>query len=127
MRQHVAVIVNVHAAAAPTGHPRRDLLEQSVRFFQWAREWCEKTRRTCARFLSSRLRPTRASRSSVSPTTTPSCSRLPPALKLAYVEILAARFSTPGVLEPSWIRLRNYLGGFSTFTAMMSIQATTGR
>ena len=43
LRQHVAVIVNVHAAAAPAGHPRRDLLEQSVRFFQWAREWCEKT------------------------------------------------------------------------------------
>ena len=42
LRQHVAVIVNVHAAAAPAGHPRRDLLEQSVRFFQWAREWCEK-------------------------------------------------------------------------------------
>jgi sugar phosphate isomerase/epimerase len=41
-RQHVPAIVNVHAAAAPVGHPRRDLLEQSVRFFQWAREWCEK-------------------------------------------------------------------------------------
>jgi hypothetical protein len=42
LRQHVPAIVNVHAAAAPAGHPRRDLLEQSVRFFQWAREWCEK-------------------------------------------------------------------------------------
>jgi sugar phosphate isomerase/epimerase len=42
LRQHVAAIVNVHAAAAPAGHPRRDLLEQSVRFFQWARDWCEK-------------------------------------------------------------------------------------
>jgi hypothetical protein len=41
LRQHAPAIVNVHAAAAPAGHPRRDLLEQSVRFFQWAREWCE--------------------------------------------------------------------------------------
>jgi sugar phosphate isomerase/epimerase len=42
LRQHAPTICNIHAAAAPAGHSRRDLLEQSVRFFQWAREWCEK-------------------------------------------------------------------------------------
>ena len=42
LRQHLPAIVNVHAAAAPAGHPRGDLLEQSVRFFRWAREWCGK-------------------------------------------------------------------------------------
>jgi sugar phosphate isomerase/epimerase len=34
-------IVNIHAAAAPRECSREALIDQSVRFFEWARQWCE--------------------------------------------------------------------------------------
>jgi sugar phosphate isomerase/epimerase len=38
--QKAPTVVNIHPAAAPEPPSRRELLEQSVRFFSWAREWC---------------------------------------------------------------------------------------
>jgi sugar phosphate isomerase/epimerase len=40
--QNSEAIVNVHAAAASLAAPRRELLEQSVAFLTWAREFCER-------------------------------------------------------------------------------------
>lgn len=39
--QQTETMVNIHSAAAPLDIPRRDLVDQSVRFFRWARKWCE--------------------------------------------------------------------------------------
>lgn len=39
--QQAPTVVNIHSAAAPLDIPRQDLVEQSIRFFSWAREWCE--------------------------------------------------------------------------------------
>lgn len=33
-------VVNIHAAAATATASRRDLIEQSIAFFSWARRWC---------------------------------------------------------------------------------------
>ena len=38
--QGAPAIVNIHAAAGPTGADRRGLLDRSVAFFLWARDWC---------------------------------------------------------------------------------------
>ena len=35
-------VVNIHAAAGPLEISRRTLVDQSVRFFAWARQWCER-------------------------------------------------------------------------------------
>ena len=94
LRQHVPTICK-RARSRCTGRPSpaRPSLA-SVRSFQWAREWCEKNAPDVARFLSSRLRPTLASRSSVSPTITPSCSsQCRPQRSWRMFGILAMRFS----------------------------------
>ena len=39
-RQGCPAIVNIHGAAAPLGEDRAVLLDESIRFFTWAREWC---------------------------------------------------------------------------------------
>jgi sugar phosphate isomerase/epimerase len=39
-RQGRPAIVNIHGAAAPLGGDRAALLDESIRFFTWAREWC---------------------------------------------------------------------------------------
>ena len=38
--QNAETIVNIHPAAGVEGDDRRHLIHQSVRFFDWAREWC---------------------------------------------------------------------------------------
>ena len=38
--QNAETIVNIHPAAGVEEDDRRDLIDQSVRFFDWAREWC---------------------------------------------------------------------------------------
>jgi sugar phosphate isomerase/epimerase len=39
-RQDGPTVVNIHSAAASSEHDRADLIDQSVRFFQWARRAC---------------------------------------------------------------------------------------
>ncbi len=38
--QQAPTLVNLHPAAGPLDAPRRELLERSVRFFEWALAWC---------------------------------------------------------------------------------------
>lgn len=38
--QQAKTVVNIHPAAGPEPRSRRELVEQSVRFFSWAQEWC---------------------------------------------------------------------------------------
>lgn len=40
--QHSSTIVNIHPAAGISSMARRDLVERSVSFFSWAREWCSR-------------------------------------------------------------------------------------
>ena len=40
VRQHRPAIVNIHGAAAEAGESRRALVDESIRFFKWGREWC---------------------------------------------------------------------------------------
>jgi len=40
VRQGATAVVNIHGAAGPNGADRRPLVEESVRFFSWSREWC---------------------------------------------------------------------------------------
>lgn len=39
--QQVETVINIHAAAGTMQPARRTLIEQSIRFFNWARQWCE--------------------------------------------------------------------------------------
>lgn len=41
-RQQSRIVVNIHAAAATADHPRSELIERSVSFFSWARQWCRR-------------------------------------------------------------------------------------
>jgi sugar phosphate isomerase/epimerase len=41
-RQQSPVIVNIHSAATSAAHPRLELIERSVSFFSWARDWCRR-------------------------------------------------------------------------------------
>jgi sugar phosphate isomerase/epimerase len=38
--QGCKAVVNVHAAAGANGATRRTLVDESIRFFSWCREWC---------------------------------------------------------------------------------------
>lgn len=38
--QQAETVVNIHPAAGLEARSRRELVEQSVRFFSWAQEWC---------------------------------------------------------------------------------------
>ncbi len=38
--QQFETVVNIHPAAGPAQRSRREMIERSVRFFDWAREWC---------------------------------------------------------------------------------------
>jgi sugar phosphate isomerase/epimerase len=40
VRQGRKAVVNIHGAAGVVGSDRRALVEDSVRFFKWSREWC---------------------------------------------------------------------------------------
>jgi sugar phosphate isomerase/epimerase len=39
-RQGRKAVVNIHGAAGTDGDDRRRLVEESIRFFNWSREWC---------------------------------------------------------------------------------------
>ena len=121
LRQHVPAIVNVHAAAAPAGHPRGDLLEQSLRFFRWAREWCGKNAPDVRPVSELQIAPDAGEPVQRIADNYAELLEIAARSEVGVCWILATHFLTPGVLEPSWIRLRNYLGGFSTFTATMSM------
>ena len=40
VRQGRRAVVNIHGAAATNGASRRALVDESIRFFNWSREWC---------------------------------------------------------------------------------------
>jgi sugar phosphate isomerase/epimerase len=40
VRQGRKAVVNVHGAAGVNGSDRRTLVDESIRFFTWSREWC---------------------------------------------------------------------------------------
>ena len=40
VRQRRPAIVNIHGAGAEVGRSRRALVDESIRFFRWSREWC---------------------------------------------------------------------------------------
>lgn len=56
-RQGVATLVNIHAAAGPAGASRRELLERSVLFFTWARDWCARHARDVTVLTELQFRP----------------------------------------------------------------------
>jgi len=41
-RQQLPTVVNIHAAAGTSADPRRHLLDRSIAFFLWARDWCRR-------------------------------------------------------------------------------------
>jgi len=41
-RQHAPTLVNIHGAAGTRGDARPHLVEQSIAFFTWARQWCRR-------------------------------------------------------------------------------------
>ncbi|MHC4702620.1 MAG: sugar phosphate isomerase/epimerase family protein, partial [Planctomycetota bacterium] len=43
--QQAPTVVNIHPAAAGSDHSRRELVDRSVSFFSWARQWCRQNAR----------------------------------------------------------------------------------
>ena len=56
-RQQAPTLVNVHGAAGPSAVSRRHLVERSVAFFAWARDWCRRHAPEVAVAVELQLRP----------------------------------------------------------------------